>query len=85
MATWKNWVMNKPPLQQAKQQDHIKTALRIPPQLHGQLVAAAEQNGHSLNAEMLARLSASPLDELKRQNEELKMMLREVLTHLRGQ
>lgn len=76
--------MHKPPLQQTKQQDHIKTAVRIPPELHSELVAAAEQNGHSLNAEMLARLNASPLDELKRQNEELKMMLREVLTHLRG-
>lgn len=76
--------MNKPPLQQAKQQAHIKTAIRIPPALHAELLAAAEQSGHSLNAEMLARLSPSPLDELKKQNEELKMMLREVLTHLRG-
>lgn len=76
--------MNKPPLQQPKQQDHIKTAIRVPPALHAELLNAAEQNGHSLNAEMLARLNTSPLNELKRQNEELKMMLREVLTHLRG-
>lgn len=76
--------MNKPPIQQPKQQSHIKTAVRIPMGLHGELTAAAEKNGHSLNAEMISRLSASPLDDVKRQNEELKMMLRQVLSLLRG-
>lgn len=76
--------MNTPPIQQPKQKNHIKTALRIPAALHGELKAAAEQNGHSLNAEMLSRLSLSALDDIKRQNEELKMMLRQVLSHLRA-
>lgn len=76
--------MRKPPIQQARQQDHIKTAIRIPMALHEELTAAAAKNGHSLNAEMLSRLGASPLDEVRRQNDELKMMLREVLSHLRA-
>lgn len=76
--------MNKPPLQQPKQKNYVKTAIRIPTPLHEALILAAERNGHSLNAEMLTRLNASPIDELKRQNDELKMMLREVLNHLRS-
>jgi hypothetical protein len=76
--------MNTPPIQQPKQKNHVKTAIRMPAALHHELSAAAEQNGHSLNAEMLYRLSSSPLDDIKRQNEELKMMLRQVLGHLRS-
>jgi hypothetical protein len=76
--------MSTPPIQKPKQQNHIKTAIRMPTDLHQELTAAAEQNGHSLNAEMLSRLSSSPLDDIKRQNEELKMMLRQVLGHLRS-
>lgn len=76
--------MHKPPVQQPKQKDYIKTAIRIPVSLHEALSLAAEQNGHSLNAEMLARLNTSPLEEIKRQNDELKMMLRQVLGHLRS-
>jgi hypothetical protein len=76
--------MRTPPIPQQKQKNHIKTALRIPTALHEELVAAAERNGHSLNAEMLSRLSASPLDDIKQQNEELKMLLRQVLGHLRS-
>lgn len=76
--------MSTPPIQQPKQQTHIKTAIRVPAGLHQELTAAAERNGRSLNAEMLSRLNASPLDDVKRQNEELKMMLRQVLQHLRS-
>lgn len=76
--------MIKPPTQQPKQQTYIKTAVRIPPSLHQALKEAAQQNEHSLNDEMLARLNTTLLEELTRQNEELKMMLRQVLTHLRS-
>jgi hypothetical protein len=76
--------MIKPPIQQSKQQDHVKTAVRIPPSLHETLKAAAKANEHSLNDEMLARLNTTLLEEITRQNEELKMMLRQVLTHLRS-
>jgi len=76
--------MKKPPVQQTKQQDYVKTALRIPASLHEELRQAAEQNCHSLNAEMLSRLNTKPLDEIKRQNDELKRLIREILSHIRG-
>ncbi|WP_397474230.1 Arc family DNA-binding protein [Pusillimonas sp.] len=43
----------------ATQDDYIKTALRLPRQLHGQLLASAQQTGKSMNAEILTRLAAS--------------------------
>lgn len=43
----------------AKQDDYIKTALRLPPALHVSLTASAAERGHSLNAEMVARLQRS--------------------------
>jgi len=46
-------------LRMAKQDDYIKTALRIPRALHSQLTASAEQKGCSLNAEFVSRLEAS--------------------------
>lgn len=76
--------MTKPPVQQPKQTDYVKTAIRLPRSLHEALTEAATQNDRSLNDEMLARLNTSPFEEMKRQNEELKMMLRQVLTHLRS-
>lgn len=76
--------MRKPPAQEPKQQDFVKTALRIPAALHDKLKEAAEQNCHSLNAEMLARLSTHPLEDIKRQNDELKRLVREVLNHVRS-
>lgn len=76
--------MNTPPIRQPKQKNYVKTAIRLPTALHEALVTAAEQNGHSLNAEMISRLNVAPLDDIKRQNEELKMMLRQVLGHLRS-
>ena len=76
--------MTKPPIQQPKQQDYVKTAIRIPQELHQALTLAAQENGHSLNDEMLSRLSTTLLEEITKQNEELKMMLRQVLTHLRS-
>ncbi|MGZ4872753.1 MAG: Arc family DNA-binding protein [Candidatus Angelobacter sp.] len=76
--------MIKPPVQQPKQQNHVKTALRIPKELHESLVQAANANGHSLNDEMLARLDTTLLNEITKQNEELKLMLRQVLSLLRN-
>lgn len=76
--------MIKPPIQQPKQQDHVKTAVRMPPSLHKTLKQAAEENQHSLNDEMLARLNTSMLEQLTKQNEEIKMLLRQVLAHLRS-
>jgi hypothetical protein len=55
----------------------------MPPELHAELQDAADMNGRSLNAEILARIQESPLDELRRQNTELKTMVREILDLVR--
>lgn len=41
------------------QSDFVKTALRLPPDLHAMLHQAAEASGRSYNAEIVARLQAS--------------------------
>lgn len=48
--------MTKPPTKKLSQSHYIKTALRLPPDLHSALQADAERAGRSLNAEILARL-----------------------------
>jgi len=37
----------------------IKTAMRIPAELHADLQDAAEREGHSMNAEIIVRLTAA--------------------------
>ncbi|MBY0240311.1 MAG: Arc family DNA-binding protein [Burkholderiaceae bacterium] len=75
--------MIKPPLQTPTQQDYVKTALRIPRDLHEQIVDAAERNGRSMNAEILARLQAEPvsdlLHKLSRDVAEIRAVDREIL------
>lgn len=41
------------------QDDYIRTALRVPPELHKQLHAAAVARGRSFNAEIIGRLYES--------------------------
>jgi hypothetical protein len=43
----------------AKQDDYVKTALRLPPALHASLTRSAAERGRSLNAEFVARLERS--------------------------
>lgn len=43
-------------LAMATQDDYIKTALRLPRELHGRLLDSAETKGRSLNAELIDRL-----------------------------
>lgn len=42
-----------------KQDDYIKTALRLPRELHTELTGAADREGRSLNSEIIARLQRS--------------------------
>ncbi|WP_295541086.1 Arc family DNA-binding protein [uncultured Pseudacidovorax sp.] len=42
-----------------EQSDFVKTALRLPPDVHAQIHAAADASGRSFNAEILARLQDS--------------------------
>ncbi len=41
------------------QKDHIRTALRVPPDLHAKIHEAAKANNRTFNAEIVARLEGS--------------------------
>ncbi|MFX1725014.1 Arc family DNA-binding protein [Stenotrophomonas sp. AS1] len=41
------------------QADFVKTALRLPPELHARVHESAEANGRTYNAELIARLEQS--------------------------
>lgn len=43
----------------ATQDDYIRTALRVPPDLHAQIHEAAKANTRTFNAEIVARLQSS--------------------------
>ena len=47
------------PMASSYQDDYIKTALRIPRELHSALMESARERGRSFNAELLDRLQAS--------------------------
>lgn len=83
IALRKNRAMQKPPSQKPTQQDYIKTALRLPRELHAEIQDAAERQGRTMNAEILARLQAAPItDQLATQARdiaELKRMVKELL------
>jgi hypothetical protein len=50
-----------------KQDDYIKTALRLPRDLHVKLLSAAEKNGRSMNSEIIDQLQRAfnqpPVDD----------------------
>ena len=75
--------MQKPPQQKPVQAGYIQTAVRIPPELHAELQDAAERNGRSMNAEILGRLQAAPintrLDKIGKDQREIKAMVKEML------
>ncbi|MYM31510.1 Arc family DNA-binding protein [Duganella sp. CY15W] len=74
--------MIKPPAKKLLQKDYIQSAVRFPPKLHAQLKASADENGRSLNTEILARLEAGPSKEVLAEIAELKSMLRKVLDQM---
>lgn len=76
--------MTKPPTQKQTQSDYVQSAVRMPRALRDELKEAAKRNGRAMNAEILARLQASPLDDIKQQNEELKKLVRQILDHVAG-
>jgi predicted HicB family RNase H-like nuclease len=69
--------MTKPPTKRLSQSDFVKTALRLPPDLHSSLQADAERAGRSLNAEILARLQDS--GDLAAELAEIRTTLRKIL------
>jgi hypothetical protein len=69
------------------QDDYIKTALRLPPELHAEIKSAAEYHGRSMNAEIIARLagtsaSAATLDTLAAQQLRTQEMVQQVIDAL---
>lgn len=43
----------------AKQDDYLKTAIRLPRELHALILDAAKQSGQSINSEMIIRIQQS--------------------------
>ena len=41
------------------QDDYVRTALRLPPNLHAQIHASARTSGRTFNAELILRLAGS--------------------------
>lgn len=76
--------MTKPPTKKHTQSDYVQSAVRMPRSLREELKDAAKRNGRAMNAEILARLQSSPLDEIKQQNDELKKLVRQILDMVSG-
>jgi predicted HicB family RNase H-like nuclease len=74
--------MTKPPNKKASQKNYIHSAVRLPQDLNEELKAAAARNGRSMNAEIIARLQASPMDAVMAELTELKRMLRVALDQI---
>lgn len=64
------------------QDEYHKTSLRLPIDLHLDIRDAAARNGCSMNAEIIARLQASPADAVMVELAELKRMMRLVLDQI---
>jgi predicted HicB family RNase H-like nuclease len=75
--------MQKPPSKKTIQAEFIHTAVRLPPDLHATIKDAAERNGRSMNAEIIDRLYATPvnqtLDELVKNGREIKQLVKQIL------
>ena len=71
--------MTKPPIKKPNQKHYTHSAVRLPPELNEEIKLAAEHNGRSMNAEIIARLQASPLDTVLAEMADLKRMMRTLL------
>lgn len=71
--------MTNSPRQKPKQDEYIKTALRLPVDLHAEIQASAERNGRSMNAEMIARMQSSPIKPIEAELSAIKAALRKIL------
>lgn len=71
--------MTKSPIKRVSQKDYVHSAVRFPPALRDEIRDAAERNGRSFNAEVLARLQDRPSDAVMAELREMKQMLRLLL------
>jgi hypothetical protein len=74
--------MTKSPIKKVLQKDYVQSAVRFPPQLRDQIRAAAEENGRSFNAEVIARLQAEPSQQIMAELADLKAMVRRALDQI---
>lgn len=62
------------------------TTVRLPPELHAEIKDAAARAGHSMNLEIIARLSARPtgltLQDIARQNVRTQEMIQQLINTL---
>jgi predicted transcriptional regulator len=63
------------------QDDYIKTALRLPRELHAEIKDAAEYHGRSMNAEIISRLESAgvTLSEIAQQNIKTQGMIQQII------
>jgi predicted HicB family RNase H-like nuclease len=66
------------------QHDYKRLTTRYPPEVYAELQAAAERNGRSVNAEVIARVSTDQIAELRKEVAELKTIVKEVLANVRS-
>lgn len=73
--------MPKLPIKKTTQKNYVKTALRLPSDLHAELTARAVWNASTLNAEMVTLLRSALAADGKFPSEldEIKTMLRKLL------
>ncbi|MFZ3286595.1 MAG: Arc family DNA-binding protein [Telluria sp.] len=74
--------MTKPPVKKIDQSGYIKTSMKLPPDLHAEVVRAAELHGHSMNSEIIARLQTRQFDDLRAELAEVRAMVRKVLDQM---
>lgn len=71
----------------ATQDDYIRTALRVPPELHAKIHESAKQNNRTFNAEIVARLEGSfehPTEKSSAQEELLSALKAQVMLSRAG-
>ena len=75
--------MTKPPTKKTTHSTFVNSSVRLPPELRKELQDTALLHGRSMNAEIIARLEATPiqarLDDLVKSNAELKRMVKQLL------
>lgn len=74
--------MTTPPARKSAQKDYIHSAVRLPPDLNEAIKQAAELNGRSMNAEIIARLQAAPSEIILSEIAELKALVRKILDQM---
>ncbi|NYE62209.1 plasmid stability protein [Duganella sp. 1224] len=71
--------MKKPLPEKILQTDYVQSAFRMPPALRDELRKSAAKHGRSMNAEILARLQATPDQAVIAELAALKKMIQRLL------